>query len=267
MTLPPAQGTRERRDYPHGVIRTAVILTIGDEILAGYTTDSNSHWLAERFRRRGVRLLAKETLPDDPAVVAEAIRRRLEAGITDLVLVMGGLGPTPDDRTYEAVAAAVDRPLELTPDNEAAIRAKATARGYAPEMLEDEEAFLRMARLPRGARAIPNEVGAAFGAWIDTGPGVVVVVPGVPREMKEMVEKHVLPNVGDPSAVETVEEVEVRGLEARWYPLLKRIEREHADVRVGSYPQDDRGRIILRVTGPADAVARAVAELKRDAPA
>ncbi len=245
-----------------------VVVTVGDELLAGFTLDTNAHWLAERLRRRGVRLIARETVPDDAAAIAEAIRRNLTGREADLVVVVGGIGPTPDDRTYEGVARGLGRPLELTESNRRWIEERVRSQKYAEELLagdETREAILRMARLPEGAEPLTNRVGSALGAWIEVDGAVVVVVPGVPVEMKAMVEAHVLGRLGAAKA-EDVVEVEVRGEEARWWPVLQRIEKEFPEVRVGSYPQDGGGRIVLRVIGPPEAAAHAAQRLRDDDP-
>lgn len=246
----------------------AVVITVGDELLAGFTLDTNSHWISGRLRERGVRLVARETVPDDPEAIAESVRRNLGTRDADVVLVVGGLGPTPDDRTYEGVARGLGLDLELTEENRTWIERRVRESGYGRELLEDEEgreAILRMARLPTGAEPLENEVGAALGAWIVTELGAVVVLPGVPREMKGMVEQHVLDRLGGGQA-DAVVEVEVRGEEARWWPVLRRIEKEHGEVRVGSYPQDEKGRIVLRVIGPRAEVDRVAERLRREDP-
>lgn len=249
--------------------KRGVVLTVGGELLAGFTLDTNAHWLAQRLRERGLRLVARETLADDPDAIAEAVRRNLEQREADLVFVVGGLGPTPDDRTYEGVARGLGRPLALTSENRQWIEERVRSTKYAEDLLsgvETQEAILRMARLPEGAEPLENTVGAALGSWIPVGDAVVVAVPGVPAEMKAMVKTHVLDRVGAEGA-ESVVEVEVRGEEARWWPVLQRIEKENPEVRVGSYPQEDGDRILLRVIGAPDTVAHVAERLRAEDPA
>lgn len=194
------------------------IVTVGDELLAGRTTNTNATWLCTQLTEAGAAVTRITTLPDSVSDIARVVNEyRAEY---DSVIVTGGLGPTHDDVTMEGVGAAFGQPLVEHPE--------------ALEWLTDEGGYTRddlvtgTAALPRGARALYNEVGVAPGAVI----GSVYVLPGVPREMKTMFESIREAFTG---RKKTRVELVVDEPESA---LLDRVEslRERFPVTVGSYP-------------------------------
>ncbi|MCA1834320.1 MAG: competence/damage-inducible protein A [Actinobacteria bacterium] len=160
------------------------VFSIGDELLRGIVQDTNSHWLIQRITARGARVERGALLPDDPPLVAGALRSALSRK-PDLILTHGGLGPTDDDRTREAVSLATGLVCEPHAAAEEIVR-----RRYA-ELAADgtvtgadlNEARIRMSLLPRGAIALDNHVGAAPGVLVRVGSTVIVCLPGVPPEL------------------------------------------------------------------------------------
>ena len=214
------------------------IVTVGDELLAGRTTNTNATWLCERLDERGVRVERVTTLPDRVADIARVVNEyRAEY---DAVIVTGGVGPTHDDVTMDGVAAALGRPLEEHPE---ALQWLDEQRGYAREDLTEGTADL-----PKGARALHNEVGVAPGAALES----VYVLPGVPAEMRGMFETVAEEFVGEPIYREVVVTDEPESA------LLERLEtlREQFDVTVGSYPGESV-RISVSSTDEATTAAAA----------
>lgn len=196
------------------------IVTVGDELLAGRTTNTNATWLCERLDERGVRVERVTTLPDRVPDIARVVNEyRAEF---DAVIVTGGVGPTHDDVTMEGVAAALGRSLE---EDSEVLRWLDEHRGYAREDLTEGTAHL-----PKGARPLHNEVGVAPGAALEG----VYVLPGVPAEMRGMFETIADEFDGDPRYREVVIADEPESA------LLDRLEeiRDRFDVTVGSYPGD-----------------------------
>ncbi len=155
----------------------AVIICIGDEILSGDITDLNSTWLAKNLTDLGTVVKRIEVIPDDVAVIIEAVRNTKN----DKVLITGGLGPTHDDVTRQAVADAFGLKLARDPEAVKVVEASAARRGRpAPGPRS-----LVMADIPEGSEVIPNPVGAAPGFIIEAR---VFTFPGVPSEMKAMFE-------------------------------------------------------------------------------
>ena len=170
-------------------IRSAELLAVGSELTTGETRDSNGGELAASLAAAGVVVRRITALPDRLDLVVAAFREALAA--VDLVVSTGGLGPTPDDLTREALAEAVGETPAVDPGQEAWLRDLFARRGAAlPEV------NLKQAWLIPSATAIPNENGTAPGWWVDRPDGrVAVLLPGPPREMRPMWEGWVLPRL------------------------------------------------------------------------
>jgi nicotinamide-nucleotide amidase len=161
--------------------RRAAIVAVGSELLTPSKLDTNSLHITEQLNLLGVDVTVKAVVGDSRDELAHAIRALLER--VDLLILCGGLGPTDDDVTREAVAAALDRPLTEDEAITARLRERFKARGFAMPMPEINR---RQAMVPAGAVVIENTRGSAPGIWIDHGDRSVVLLPGPPRELKPM---------------------------------------------------------------------------------
>ena len=174
---------------PSRPIRTAELLAVGSELTTGETRDTNGGELARSLSLQGVGVRRIVALPDDLALVTAAFAEALET--VDLVVATGGLGPTPDDLTREAVAAAVGEVAAIDPGQEAWLRGLFDRRGMAMAGVNLKQAWL----IP-SATAIPNPNGTAPGWWVDRPDGrVAVLLPGPPRELRPMWGAWVLPRL------------------------------------------------------------------------
>ena len=171
-------------------IATAEMLAVGAELLVGETRDTNSGDIAGELATLGVEVQRTTQLPDDLSVLAEALQEALAR--VDLVVTSGGLGPTPDDLTREAIAAAVGEEPAVDAELEAWLRQLWAARG-----LDFSRVNLKQAWLIPSATALPNPNGTAPGWWVDRDGKVLVALPGPPRELKPMWRDHVLPRLLD----------------------------------------------------------------------
>ena len=170
-------------------ITTAQILAVGTELTTGTTRDTNSGDLARGLTALGVRVLSSTALPDDLDLVTAAFASALETA--DLVVSTGGLVPTPDDLTREAIAAACGLEPFVDADLLAAIEGLFTRRGMSMP-----EANRKQAWLIEGGAALPNAHGSAPGWWVERPDGrIVVALPGPPREMWPMWRDHALPRL------------------------------------------------------------------------
>ena len=166
----------------------AVVLSIGRELVSGLRLDTHASAVARALGGVGIEVLRHETLDDDVRAVATAIRRAGDEA--DVVVVTGGLGPTLDDTTREALAEAMGVPLEEHPVAEAHLEAWARARGKTLS-----ESNRRQAMLPRGAEALANPIGTAVGIAARVGRARVFCLPGVPAEMCRMLAEEVVPAI------------------------------------------------------------------------
>ncbi len=164
----------------------AVILSIGNELTLGQTVDTNSAWLSQQLAAIGVRVRMHATVADEIEPIRDVLDRT--ARTADVVLVSGGIGPTADDLTRHALAAAMGVDLVLHPPSVDRIREFFDRRGRAMP-----EANTVQAMFPAGATPIENTCGTAPGIRARLHRADVFVMPGVPREMKEMFTRDVLP--------------------------------------------------------------------------
>jgi len=166
----------------------AAILSIGDELVLGQTQDTNARWLAQRLASVGVPCVQFRVVPD--ALDAQASALRELAGTADLVVVTGGLGPTDDDLTREALRMAMGDASPLVHDAEAA---ESLHRWFRDRGRVMPEINARQAQRPAGARCLANDFGTAPGLHATVGAARVFCLPGPPREMQPMFERFISP--------------------------------------------------------------------------
>lgn len=221
---------------------TAAILIIGDEILSGRTREANAHYLAGELVRTGIDLKEIRVVADDMAAIAGALNALRAAH--DHVFTSGGIGPTHDDITADAVAHAFGVTLDVREDARALL-----AEHYAASGLEFNAARLRMARVPQDATLIDNPISAAPGFSI----GNVHVMAGVPNIFQAMVAS-VLPRLtgGKPMLSQSLRIDRGEGTIAE---ALAALAANFPDLSMGSYPFIQNGaygtNIVIRGTDSA----------------
>lgn len=169
----------------------AAVVSVGNELLFGETIDTNAAWLGRTLTARGVTVLRRFTVPDDSAEIRRAVAAAGEG--TDVVVVTGGLGPTADDRTKAAVSEMLGRRL-VSDDavmNELRARFEASGRSEIPE------SSLSQAEVPEGADVLANPRGTAPGLLLRDEGRWIVLLPGVPSEMKGIVTEALLPRLSE----------------------------------------------------------------------
>jgi molybdenum cofactor synthesis domain-containing protein len=232
---------------------TAAVLIIGDEILTGRTREGNGHYLAGELAKAGIDLRELRVVGDDHATIVAAVRA-LSAAYHHL-FTSGGIGPTHDDITADAVAEAFGASIGVREDARSLLAAYYAARG-----VEFNAARLRMARIPAGARLIENPVSAAPGFSI----GNCHVMAGVPNIFQAMVAS-VLPQLAGGAPLVT-QSLRVMRPEAALAEAFGALAAEWPDVAMGSYPFVQEGafgtNLVVRGTDPAR-VAAAMAALRR----
>jgi nicotinamide-nucleotide amidase len=172
------------------------LVTIGTELLLGQLLDGNGAEIARQLAELGLRVARRTTVadrePDIRAAIAEALRR------SGVVITTGGLGPTRDDLTKQAVAGLYDAPLEFDPVIWQTLEERFARLGRTVPATNRSQA-----EVPRGALVLPNRWGTAPGLWLEGSLGLTILLPGVPREMRELMRHEVIPRLA-PRAGNTI---------------------------------------------------------------
>jgi molybdenum cofactor synthesis domain-containing protein len=220
-------------------IVTAALLVIGDEILSGRTADRNIHYVAGHMTRVGIRLKEVRVVPDEEDAIVGAVNE-LRARYTYL-FTTGGIGPTHDDITADAVAKALG--VGIGHDERALALLHAF---FAKRKLEPTPARLRMARIPHGASLIRNAISVAPGFMLKN----VIVLAGVPDVMQVMLDD-ITPQL-DTGAVMQTTTIKLNRAEGEVADIFAAHQKTFPDVTMGSYPSFSDGRIstqlVLRST-------------------
>jgi nicotinamide-nucleotide amidase len=166
----------------------AEIIAVGSELLTPYRLDTNSLWLTDELNKIGIRVIHKAVVGDSRDEMRSSFRQALDRA--DLIVASGGLGPTDDDRTRETVAELLSRKLHM---NEAIVRdIQERFRRFARTMPEINK---RQAMVPEGATVLPNPRGTAPALWLEADGHIIVLLPGVPHELKSIFETEVRPRL------------------------------------------------------------------------
>ena len=235
----------------------AELLMIGTELLLGQVQDTNASYMAQTLAMHGINLFQKTTVGDNPQRICNALQAALDR--CDVVLCSGGLGPTEDDITRECVAEVLGRPLVYHEALYEAIRAR-----FVHLRSKITENNKKQATLPEGAEAIENPHGTAPGVYVDDPRGVVVCMPGVPWELKPMLEEQVLPRLRQRFGIEGVlhsRVLKVCGMgESRVDSVIGDLVVGQTNPTVGLLASPDAVRIRLTARAESVEAARALVE-------
>jgi nicotinamide-nucleotide amidase len=164
------------------------IIAVGSELLTPYRLDTNSLWLTDQLNKIGIRVIHKAVVGDSRDEMRSSFRHALDRA--DLIIASGGLGPTDDDRTRETVAELLGRKLHMS---EAIVREiQERFRRFARTMPEINK---RQAMVPEGATVLPNPRGTAPALWLEADGHIIVLLPGVPHELKSIFDTEVRPRL------------------------------------------------------------------------
>ncbi len=246
------------------------IVTIGDELLLGLTIDTNAAHLARELGALGVTVARRATVPDDADAIVDAVRESLDR--TGAVVTTGGLGPTSDDLTREAIARLFGRELRLDEAQAERLRGWWHSRGLPGELPESN---LLQAMVPEGAEVLENRHGTAPGLrLVDERGRWVVMLPGVPREMRGMVADALLPRLaadaGQGAGVVRSRTVRTTGIaESALADRLRSVDRRALGAAIAFLPGFEGIDLRATVRGlppeRADAVLAAAATVLREA--
>ena len=251
---------------------SAEIVAIGNELLLGIVQDTNTHWLCAEITRLGGAVRRATLIPDDFAAIEETLSRALTAQ-RDLIVLTGGLGPTEDDMTMRALGTALN--LDVAERSDALAMIERRYRELAKARRVDQKALTpsrrKMAQLPEGAVPLFNPVGTAPGAVMENGPSTIVVLPGVPSELKGIWADSLQPYLDELFAGVFYDErhlvVDVND-ESGLAPLLKDVQSDWPQVYVKSRPRSfAEGQMVwvtLAMGGEQTTVERTLADLAEE---
>ncbi len=166
----------------------AEVLSCGTELLLGHISDTNATYLAQSLAAQGIDLFFVSQVGDNLGRIVETLERAWNR--SDLVVMTGGLGPTEDDLTREAISSLMGETMQVDPELEANLRAMFATRHY-----QMPERNLKQATLIPSAQSLPNPVGTAPGWFVQRDNKIIVAMPGVPREMHRMWEQEAIPRL------------------------------------------------------------------------
>ncbi len=166
----------------------AEIISCGTELLLGHITDTNATYLAQHLAALGIDLYYVSQVGDNLERIVETLQRAWQR--SDLVVMTGGLGPTEDDLTREAISALLGETMQVDPEQEAILRVRFA---HASRLMPERN--LKQATLIPSAQALKNPVGSAPGWWVEKDAHIIVAMPGVPREMYRMWEEEAVPRL------------------------------------------------------------------------
>lgn len=220
------------------------VVVTGDEIMLGRILDTNSGWISGRCVELGARVRRVTCVGDEADEIGAALTEALERG-NDLVIFTGGLGPSEDDITIEAIGRAVSRRVVLDEEAVEEIR-----RIYAERGVHDTVRGERMARILEGSRAIPNPVGMSVGMMLIVGVTAVVTLPGVPAEMMAMFDGYVAPFIEERSGSRFVARtVTARVVFKDFFPVYRQMQRDYPEAylkNAATPPESPEGRLMVK---------------------
>lgn len=227
------------------------IICVGNELLIGKTLNTNANWLAKRATSLGISVkrisTVRDTIHEIKEIVREALNRKPR-----FVIITGGLGPTHDDKTLAGVAEALNRKLVVDDRALNMVRAKyeALLRVGRIETIELTPARVKMATIPEGAMLMPNPVGTAPGVRLKLDDCLLIVLPGVPTEMKAIFQESVTPLImaisGDLKFFE--KSIYVSGIiESALAPLIDLVMRENPYVYIKSHPKGAENKLYIEL--------------------
>lgn len=235
------------------------LITVGDELLIGDTINTNAAWLGERFTEVGYSVIEAQTVADESDAIVAAIKRATH--MASLVVVTGGLGPTHDDLTRDALAEAFETPLHFDASWFDFVAARFASRG-----LDVPEANRTQAMVPEGFEVLPNDQGTAPGLYgvrqVDGAAVAVAVLPGVPSEMRHLVNDRLLPRLVEERHARAVRHIGTTGIgESHLQELLGDLNRHFTNgLRLAYLPSLSGLKLRLTVTDATIELAEARAD-------
>ena len=230
-------------------IPTAEIVCLGNELLIGVTTNTNATFIGEKITKLGIEVRRVTCIRDDLELAVEFFLELFKRK-PDIVIVSGGLGPTYDDIQLEVLSKATN--VELVKNSKALKQIKDFYKLRALSLTEDR---VKMAYLPVNAIAFDNNVGSAPGCYFKYKKMSIYCLPGVPTEMKDIMNRHVIPQLKELNHSELFEKkFQIFGcVESQLAPFIKELKDEFENLYIKSHPAyKDKQGIVIHISGVGD---------------
>ena len=245
------------------------IICVGNELLIGKTLNTNAQWIAKQATAMGITVKRVTVVADEVNEIANAVRETLRRK-PQFTVTTGGLGPTFDDKTLEGIAEALKRKLAVNTKVLKIIREKyeTYAREKGATTVELPPSRIKMATLPEKTEPLPNPIGTAPGVQVDLENTTLIVLPGVPSEMKAIFDESVALQLKQVSGKSAFHEKSVYVddiMESSLAPLIDKVMQDNPGIYVKSHPKgrEDRPHMEIHVSTTVDDAEKAEEKLRR----
>jgi len=250
-------------------MKSCGIIIIGNEVLQGHIQDTNSRWIARRLTELGFDVKGIFVVGDVVEDVVGILSFLMKLNL-DLIFMCGGLGPTPDDKTFEAIAKCFNLKL---------VENKAVSDDIVRKIsllierhivniehvnIEQTKWVLKMAHIPEGSIPLKNSLGLAPGIMLPVDERLIFVLPGVPVEMKTIFAEEVEPKLGIGER-RVVKEVVLKAEESMFCDLVEKLENQFRRVTIGMYPRYGRMELTIRIVGDEAEALCVLEEIRKEA--
>jgi nicotinamide-nucleotide amidase len=250
-------------------MKTCEIIIIGNEVLQGHIQDTNSRWIARRLTELGFDVKGIFVVGDIVEDIVGTLSFLMKLNL-DLIFVCGGLGPTPDDKTFEAIAKCFN--LELLEDKSVSDDIIRKVSFLIEKHIVDIEHvtteqtkwILKMSHIPEGSIPLKNSLGLAPGIMLSVNEKLIFVLPGVPVEMKTIFAEEVEPKMGI-GEKRAVKEVVLKAEESIFCDLVEKLENQYRRITIGMYPRYGRMELTIRIVGNEAEASCVMEEIKKEA--
>ena len=227
------------------MIGNVEIISVGNELLIGKTLNTNAQWLAKRLTVLGLNVRRITAIGDDIEEIETAVKEAIDRK-PDFLITTGGLGPTFDDKTLEGIAKALNVVLSFNTDALKMIQEKyrAYAKQQGLKKIKLTPARVKMAKLPKGAKPLPNPLGTAPAVQANYDKVMIIALPGVPPEMEAIFKNSVAPTIRELTGDVTFFEASlgISGLmESELAPIIDKVMRDNSHVYIKSHPKGAEG--------------------------
>ncbi len=239
------------------------IIIVGNEILQGYIQDTNSRWIAKKLTDLGYNVKIILVVGDIAEDIAEALFLTFKLNL-DFIFICGGLGPTPDDKTVEAVAKHFN--LKLIQDKnilDDILRKISFLKEKDIVNINQTKWITKMSYIPEGSIPLKNSLGLAPGILLQFKGKNIFILPGVPVEMKTIFAEEVEPRIGV-GEKRVVKEIILKSEESKFSDIVEELENKYRKISIGMYPHYGKMELVIRIIGDESEVLSAIEKIREE---